>query len=145
MTYSWFFLSNRSRVKALPNIWLRLQELVDSQRNSSLEHLETQKCLWKIAGLMEDLFLGSQWSIILGYRRLSVKFSFFLIGFLLTLGPVLALGSPVDPTSSDLTLRVMPFSLLLVFLFLSLTSSVLFSFSSLRCNLSLLGREFVKL
>ena len=27
------------------------------------EHLETQKCLWKIAGLMEDLFLGSQWSI----------------------------------------------------------------------------------
>ena len=23
---------------------------------------------------MEDLFLGSQWSIILGYRRLSVKF-----------------------------------------------------------------------
>ena len=37
---------------------------------------ETQKCLWKIAGLMEDLFLGSQWSIILGYRRLSVKFLF---------------------------------------------------------------------
>ena len=34
------------------------------------------KCLWKIAGLMEDLFLGSQWSIILGYRRLSVKFLF---------------------------------------------------------------------
>ena len=27
----------------------------------------------EIAGLMEDLFLGSQWSIILGYRRLSVK------------------------------------------------------------------------
>ena len=26
---------------------------------------------------MEDLFLGSQWSIILGYRRLSVKFLFF--------------------------------------------------------------------
>ena len=44
LTDSWFFLSNRSRVKALPNIWLRLQELVDSQRNSSLEHLETQKC-----------------------------------------------------------------------------------------------------
>merc|ERR1739838_117677 len=36
-----------------------------------------EKCLWKIAGLMEDLFLGSQWSIILGYRRLSVKFLFF--------------------------------------------------------------------
>ena len=36
--------------------------------------------LWKIAGLMEDLFLGSQWSIILGYRRLSVKF--LLINFL---------------------------------------------------------------
>merc|ERR1711893_492758 len=35
-----------------------------------------KKCLWKIAGLMEDLFLGSQWSIILGYRRLSVKFLF---------------------------------------------------------------------
>ena len=34
---------------------------------------EEEKCLWKIAGLMEDLFLGSQWSIILGYRRLSVK------------------------------------------------------------------------
>ena len=39
-----------------------------------------KKCLWKIAGLMEDLFLGSQWSIILGYRRLSVKF--LLINFL---------------------------------------------------------------
>ena len=38
---------------------------------------EEEKCLWKIAGLMEDLFLGSQWSIILGYRRLSVKFLFF--------------------------------------------------------------------
>jgi len=36
----------------------------------------SRKCLWKIAGLMEDLFLGSQWSIILGYRRLSVKFLF---------------------------------------------------------------------
>ena len=34
---------------------------------------EGMNCLWKIAGLMEDLFLGSQWSIILGYRRLSVK------------------------------------------------------------------------
>ena len=39
-----------------------------------------RKCLWKIAGLMEDLFLGSQWSIILGYRRLSVK-SFFFSNF----------------------------------------------------------------
>ena len=38
-----------------------------------------KKCLWKIAGLMEDLFLGSQWSIILGYRRLSVKFFFFIL------------------------------------------------------------------
>ena len=27
---------------------------------------------------MEDLFLGSQWSIILGYRRLSVKFPEFV-------------------------------------------------------------------
>ena len=26
---------------------------------------------------LEDLFLGSQWSIILGYRRLSVKFFFY--------------------------------------------------------------------
>merc|ERR1712113_450593 len=46
------------------------------------------KCLWKIAGLMEDLFLGSQWSIILGYRRLSVKFLFtslFLLPFFLSL------------------------------------------------------------
>ena len=60
-----------------------IQELVDSQRNSSLEHLETQKCLWKIAGLMEDLFLGSQWSIILGYRRLSVKFLFSSLSFMI--------------------------------------------------------------
>ena len=29
---------------------------------------------WKIERFLEDLFLGSQWSIILGYRRLSVKF-----------------------------------------------------------------------
>ena len=33
----------------------------------------------EIAGLMEDLFLGSQWSIILGYRRLSVKFLFSVV------------------------------------------------------------------
>ena len=31
------------------------------------------KCPWKIECFLEDLFLGSQWSIILGYRRLSVK------------------------------------------------------------------------
>jgi len=30
---------------------------------------------------MEDLFLGGQWSIILGYRRLSVKSLFSLILF----------------------------------------------------------------
>ena len=34
-----------------------------------------EKCPWKIGCFLEDLFLGSQWSIILGYRRLSVKFS----------------------------------------------------------------------
>jgi len=28
---------------------------------------------WKIEYFLEDLFLGGQWSIILGYRRLSVK------------------------------------------------------------------------
>ena len=33
-----------------------------------------RKCPWKIDCFLEDLFLGSQWSIILGYRRLSVKF-----------------------------------------------------------------------
>ena len=43
---------------------------------------EEEKCLWKIAGLMEDLFLGSQWSIILGYRRLSVK-SFIFMNFMI--------------------------------------------------------------
>ena len=31
------------------------------------------KSPWKIERFLEDLFLGSQWSIILGYRRLSVK------------------------------------------------------------------------
>ena len=31
------------------------------------------KCPWKIECFLEDLFLGSQWLIILGYRRLSVK------------------------------------------------------------------------
>ena len=32
-----------------------------------------EKYPWKIECFLEDLFLGSQWSIILGYRRLSVK------------------------------------------------------------------------
>jgi hypothetical protein len=30
---------------------------------------------------LEDLFLGSQWSIILGYRRLSVKSLIISLGF----------------------------------------------------------------
>ena len=38
-----------------------------------------EKGPWKIECFLEDLFLGSQWSIILGYRRLSVKFSFLLV------------------------------------------------------------------
>ena len=33
-----------------------------------------RKCPWKIECFLEDLFLGSQRSIILGYRRLSVKY-----------------------------------------------------------------------
>ena len=28
---------------------------------------------WNLECFVEDLFLGGQWSIILGYRRLSVK------------------------------------------------------------------------
>ena len=40
---------------------------------------EHKKSLWKIECFLEDLFLGGQLSIILGYRRLSVKFSWFLI------------------------------------------------------------------
>ena len=36
---------------------------------------------WKIECFLEDLFLGSQWSIILGYRRLSVKFSLWSLLF----------------------------------------------------------------
>ena len=35
---------------------------------------EVEKCPWKIECFLEDLFLGSQWSIILGYIWLSVKF-----------------------------------------------------------------------
>ena len=34
---------------------------------------QPRKCPLKIECFLEDLFLGSQWSIILGYRRLSVK------------------------------------------------------------------------
>ena len=48
--------------------------------NSSLTNLPSyeafnlwEKYPWKIECFLEDLFLGSQWSIILGYRRLSVK------------------------------------------------------------------------
>ena len=33
-----------------------------------------EKCPWKIECFLKDLFLGGQSSIILGYRRLSVKF-----------------------------------------------------------------------
>ena len=39
----------------------------------SLPLVIIEKCPWKIECFLEDLFLGSQWSIILGYRRLSVK------------------------------------------------------------------------
>merc|ERR1712032_727037 len=47
-----------------------------------------KKCPWKIECFLEDLFLGSQWSIILGYIWLSVKFSSLfsivgMIGFLI--------------------------------------------------------------
>ena len=34
---------------------------------------KARKCPAKIEWFLEDLFLGSQWSIILGYRQLSVK------------------------------------------------------------------------
>merc|ERR1712129_175400 len=44
-----------------------------------------KECLWKIAGLMEDLFLGGYRSIILGYRRLSVKSLLGIIIMLLSL------------------------------------------------------------
>ena len=36
--------------------------------------VRVEKCPWKIECFLEDLFLGSQWSIILGYIWLSVKF-----------------------------------------------------------------------
>ena len=35
---------------------------------------KNRKSPWKIECFLEDLLLGSQWSIILGYRRLSDKF-----------------------------------------------------------------------
>ena len=38
---------------------------------------EERKSPEEIEWFLEDLFLGSQWSIILGYRRLSVKFHSF--------------------------------------------------------------------
>ena len=38
---------------------------------------EERKSPEEIEWFLEDLFLGSQWSIILGYRRLSVKFLSF--------------------------------------------------------------------
>ena len=41
----------------------RIKERKQKKRNSS-----------PARRFLEDLFLGSQWSIILGYRRLSVKF-----------------------------------------------------------------------
>jgi hypothetical protein len=38
-----------------------------------MPNLGWEKCPWKIEYFLEDLFLGSQWSIILRYRRLSDK------------------------------------------------------------------------
>jgi len=38
---------------------------------------------WNLECFVEDLFLGGQWSIILGYRRLSVKSLLVLSGWLL--------------------------------------------------------------
>ena len=57
----------------------RLDEAVDHEwLVTNLNHLKLQSCflmnyLWKIECFLEDLFLGGQRSIILGYRRLSVK------------------------------------------------------------------------
>jgi len=46
-------------------------QLLDVSLSNS--HSLSEKCPWKIECFLEDLFLGSQGSIILGYRRLSVK------------------------------------------------------------------------
>jgi len=49
--------------------WIRS---IESYKEHSVKD---KKSLWKIECFLEDLFLGGQLSIILGYRRLSVKFS----------------------------------------------------------------------
>ena len=51
---------------------------VDILEAKDIRDERLRKCPWKIECFLEDLFLGSQWSIILGYRRLSVK-SFYKI------------------------------------------------------------------
>ena len=73
-----FFLSFNpmvlSRLPALVSNFSALETCLEELEFEDRKHgWEGMNCLWKIAGLMEDLFLGSQWSIILGYRRLSVK------------------------------------------------------------------------
>jgi len=55
--------------------WWSTRAIVIIQKPSIFQGNKEEKCPWKIECFLEDLFLGSQWSIILGYIWLSVKFS----------------------------------------------------------------------
>jgi hypothetical protein len=53
------------------------------------------KCPWKIEYFLEDLFLGSQWSIILRYRRLSDKSK--TSDWHMRIQPLFGRGDPIFP------------------------------------------------
>ena len=59
-------------MKEKPGRWKEKPLLVPKKH--IFHGVRVEKCPWKIECFLEDLFLGSQWSIILGYIWLSVKF-----------------------------------------------------------------------
>jgi len=69
-------------VSAYPGMLLKVRDSLNTYQLSETkfwglesykEHsVKDKKSLWKIECFLEDLFLGGQLSIILGYRRLSV-------------------------------------------------------------------------
>ena len=59
-------------VREVPKKHIFLMDISPKPKTGNSNEIE--KCPWKIECFLEDLFLGSQWSIILGYIWLSVKF-----------------------------------------------------------------------